>query len=49
MVKVLLDCGASPSKASQDGLTLYHFAASNNDVLMLDYAIRHPLHFNIDV
>ena len=39
-VQELVSQGAKIDKAKQDGVSIYHLAASNNDIHMLDYAIK---------
>jgi ankyrin repeat protein len=45
----LIEQGASPLIPKANGLTIYHFAAANNDLLMLDYLMKLNRHFHIDI
>jgi len=40
MVKALVESGASLLKPKKDGITILHIAASQNDIHMLDYALK---------
>jgi len=40
VVKLLVNNGASILKPKSDGMTIMHIAASQNDIHMLDYAIK---------
>lgn len=40
VVKLLVENGAEILKPKADGMTVLHVAASQNDIHMLDYAIK---------
>jgi len=49
IAKILIESGASPIKAKKNGMNLFHLAASNNDVRMLDFALRQERHYTVDM
>lgn len=40
VVKLLVENGAEILKPKADGMTVLHVAASQNDIHMLDYAVK---------
>lgn len=49
IMKLLIRSGAKPLRPKNNGATCYHFAASNNDIHMLNYLIKLDMHFTIDM
>lgn len=49
MVKDLVDSGASLARPMESGVSIYHLAAANNDVRLLDYAISQNHHLDLEM
>lgn len=48
MAKMIVEGGASVLKPIDKGVTMFHLAAANNDVRLLDFAISQREHSNVD-
>lgn len=49
MVKLLHQTGASMVKPKRDGMTIFHVAASHNDIHTLDYCISSKVSRTVDL
>jgi ankyrin repeat protein len=48
IVKMLIDSGAHPMMQNNNRTNIFHLAASNGDVRMLDLAMKQDRHYTVD-
>ena len=46
---MLIEGGANPVKSKTNGTNLFHLAAANNDVRMLDLGLKQERHYTVDM
>ena len=49
MTKLLVESGASTNLSTNSGDTVFHYAAANNDLHMLDYIVKLEQHYSVDI
>jgi len=49
IAKFLLESGANPVKSKNNGMNLFHLAAANNDVRLLELALNQERHYTVDM